>query len=109
MRRDIDYLQDILTAISAIERYTLPSSDPLNQNELLTVWYKYHLQLIGESASKLSPAFRNSHPQTPWDSIIGMRKILIHEHFGINMDEVTAVIKKDLPVLKLQILEYSEG
>lgn len=46
---------------------------------------------------------RNKHPEVPWSDIIGMRHVLVHECFGIDLDIVWQVVKVDLPALKYKI------
>ncbi len=44
--------------------------------------------------------------------MIGMRHILVHDYFGIDLDVVWAVVEQDLPRLRVQvetILEYLLG
>ncbi|MFO8053242.1 MAG: HepT-like ribonuclease domain-containing protein [Candidatus Omnitrophota bacterium] len=38
----------------------------------------------------------------------GMRDILIHEYFGVNIKRAHKVVKKDLPELKAKILKIKE-
>ena len=47
--------------------------------------------------------FRKKHPLVPWKDIAGFRDILIHAYFGIHLEKVWNVIKKDLPTLKKEI------
>jgi uncharacterized protein with HEPN domain len=61
------------------------------------------LQIIGEAARALSSDLKHQHPEMPWSKIIGMRNILVHDYFGIDVDVVWAVVERDLPGLKLQI------
>ena len=63
----------------------------------------HHIQIIGEAASKLTPAFRKTHQQVPWPQIIKMRHVLIHDYLGIDLAEVWAVVERDLPILKKQV------
>jgi uncharacterized protein with HEPN domain len=63
----------------------------------------HHLQIIGEAANGLPERFRVSHPEVPWDQIIGTRHVLVHGYFEIDLDIVWAVIEKDLPPLKRAI------
>ena len=46
---------------------------------------------------------RDKHPEVPWSDIIGMRHVLVHEYFGIDLDIVWQVVKADLPALKHKI------
>ena len=63
----------------------------------------HHIQIIGEAASKLTPAFRKTHQQVPWPKIIKMRHVLVHDNLGIDLAEVSAVVERDLPALKKQV------
>ena len=63
----------------------------------------HHIQIIGEAASQLTPAFRKTHQQVPWLQIIKMRHVLVHDYLGIDLAEVWAVVERDLPTLKKQI------
>jgi uncharacterized protein with HEPN domain len=54
VRRDVEWLADILDAIDAIERYAKSGDDEFRQSELLQIWVVHHLQVIGEAAARLS-------------------------------------------------------
>jgi uncharacterized protein len=55
--------------------------------------------IIGEAARKVSPEFKEDHPEFPWSMIIGMRNRLIHEYFRVITEKVWEVVEKDIPVL----------
>ncbi|MBA5869422.1 MAG: DUF86 domain-containing protein [Nitrospira sp. CR2.1] len=103
MRDDRDRLQDILDAIKNIERYAKRGRRLFEEDELIHTWMIHHIQIIGEAASKLTPAFRKTHSQVPWPQIITMRQVLVHDYLGIDLAEVWAVVERDLPALKKQI------
>ena len=63
----------------------------------------HHLQLIGEAAAQLGKTFHDSHPEIPWAQIIAMRNVLVHEYFGVDLQEVWKTVERDLPMLKQQI------
>jgi uncharacterized protein with HEPN domain len=62
------------------------------------------LEIIGEAAKNLSLHFRKEYPTIPWRDIAGMRDKLIHHYFGVKLERVWVVVKKDLPKPKKQIL-----
>jgi uncharacterized protein with HEPN domain len=75
----------------------------LHQQELLQTWMVHNLTIIGEAARSLSAEFRHSHPEVPWAEIIGMRHILVHDYFEIDLEILWQVLEKDLPPLEVQI------
>jgi uncharacterized protein with HEPN domain len=99
VRSDRERLLDILEAIDKIEQRTSRNIDDFADDEMQQVWVIHHLQIIGEAASRLSEGLRQAHPYVPWDSMIGMRHVLVHGYFQIDLDVVWAVIEKDLPPL----------
>jgi len=103
MREYSECLLDIKEAIEHIEKYAKRGKDEFEKEELVQYWIIYHLQIIGEAATRLSLDFRRSHPDIPWSKIIGMRNILVHKYFGIDISIVWTVVEHDLPILKQNI------
>ena len=85
MRDDRQRLQDILEAIELIEKYASKGRAAFEQDELIQIWFLRHLQIIGEASRALSDNIRESHPEIPWAKIIGMRHILVHNYFEIDL------------------------
>jgi uncharacterized protein with HEPN domain len=73
------------------------------QSDLLQVWVLYHIQVIGEAANGISPEFLKQHQTIPWKDIIAMRHLLVHQYFGIDLDEIWNTAQQDLPRLKEEI------
>ena len=96
-------LMDILDAIDRIERYAERGRDALEIDELVQVWMVHHIQIIGEAAARLGRDFHEAYPEVPWAQIVAMRNILVHEYFGVDLDEVWQVVDRDLPILKSQV------
>ncbi len=66
------------------------------------------LEVIGEAVKNLPLSFRKKHPKIFWKKMAGMRDILIHEYFGVDMELVWKISIKDVPKLKKQILKIIE-
>jgi uncharacterized protein with HEPN domain len=103
MRSDADRLSDILEAIAKIKGRITDSADAFQQDEMVQVWVIHHLQVIGEAARGVSQSLRERHPEVPWPEIIALRNILVHEYFGLNMQQVWTMTQKDLPKLEAQV------
>ncbi len=103
MRSDRERFIDIEEAIANIERYLQRGKKGFEADELLQVWVVRHLQIIGEAASRVSPETQNRFPEIPWGKMIGMRHILVHGYFEIDLEIVWSVLENDLGLLKEQI------
>ena len=62
-----------------------------------------NLEIIGEAARNLPADLRKSYPKVPWRSMMGMRNVLIHEYFGVDLDIVWKVVVQRLPILKSHV------
>ncbi len=62
-----------------------------------------NIEIIGEAASHLPDEFKELHIDIPWYQMKGMRNMLIHEYFGVDIDVLWKTIQEDLPVLKIKI------
>ncbi len=105
MRSDRERFEDILEAIEKIEQYASRGRQEFDADEMFQVWVVHHLEIIGEAASRISTTTQSRFPEIPWGKMIGMRHVLVHGYFNIDLDIVWSVIENDLPPLKAQIMK----
>ena len=79
MRDDRGRLRDIIAAIEHIDKYAVQGPAAFQTDELIQAWFLRHLQ------------------------IIGMRHILVHDYFDIDLPLVCNVVERELPELKKQV------
>jgi uncharacterized protein with HEPN domain len=109
MRDPKERLRDVLEAIERIERYTARGREAFFRQELIQVWTVHHLQIIGESAAQLGRAFHAAHSEVPWARVVAMRNVLVHEYFGVDLNELWNVVERDLPALKTAVERLLTG
>lgn len=103
MRSDKNRLLDIMEAIEKIEKYATVGKSHFISDEKTQIWVIFHLQIIGEASSNISPEVKDKFPEIPWPNIIAMRNIIVHEYFGIDLNEIWNTLTNKLPELKQQI------
>jgi len=105
LRRD-DYLGHILKAIERVERYTSSISfEDFSRNEMAQDAVIRNLEIIGEACRNIAesdPAFAGRHPDFPLGAAVGMRNILAHGYFGVELDIVWNAVRANLPKLQRQ-------
>lgn len=114
MRKEIRiFIEDISKSIEKIEEYTYDmSKEEFFRASQVQDAVIRRLEIIGEAAKNIPEDFRNEHPEILWKQIAGMRDILIHGYFDVNLERVWIVVERDLPDLKqkiLRILEKMDG
>lgn len=103
------FIKDILESIGRIESYTKnKTEDDFFDNYEKQDAIMKRLEVIGEAVKHIPKDFKEKHSKIPWKDIAGMRDKLIHEYFGVIMERVWDVAKKDIPKLKKQIQKLLE-
>jgi len=57
------------------------------------------ISIIGEAGTHLSTETRAKYPDIPWRKIIGMRNMLMHQYFGIDLAFVFITATERIPEL----------
>ena len=94
-------VQDVLDAITEIREFTNGITFEEFQDDRKTIRaVLYNLAIIGEAVRSIPPEIEASHPEIPWIDVRGMRNIVIHEYFQVNLPIIWQTIQEDLVSLE---------
>lgn len=96
---DILRLKDILNAIQDARNFAAGGLE----NRALVFAVAYAIAIIGEAATHLSKELLASNTHIPWQDIIRMRHKIIHGYGKVDVDALSDVVKRHLPVLQEHI------
>lgn len=101
------YRKQILKAIEGIEAFVQGMTfDGFTSDIKTEMAVTRELEIIGETAKRLSEEFKENHPHISWRKIAGMRDFLIHDYMEIDKKEVWKAATEDIKELK-QALEQN--
>ncbi|MBP2548766.1 uncharacterized protein with HEPN domain [Neorhizobium galegae] len=67
--------------------------------------------ILGESVSRIlavDPHIEDNHPQVPWMKIKGMRNLIAHDYFELELDVVWKTMQEQLPLLVSQLRDLRQ-
>ena len=108
MSRDPElFLHDILDACAKIGDYVRGViKEELRTDSMRLDAVVRNLEMIGEAARQLPEAVRDALPDQPWSRIIGMRNILAHVYFALDLDIIWSTATTKVPELKRAVRKY---
>ena len=111
MKRDIRLrIQDILENMQNAEQFVGSMSFEEFCGDMKTSYAVVRcLEIVGEATKHIPEAIRRKHPEIPWKEMAGMRDSVSHEYFGVDLEVVWLVVRKEIPRLKLLVGEVLEG
>ena len=100
MWRDDAYLLDMLIYARKARSFAQGAAlDRFLADEMLQAATLHALQILGEAAAKVSPEFRATHPEIPWERIVGLRHRLVHDYPRIELRKVWDIVHSHVPSL----------
>jgi uncharacterized protein with HEPN domain len=106
-RAEDAYVDDIVKAAKEVRSFThRVRKDEFVRNPLLVKAVVCDLLILGEAASKLSDAYKESKSEIPWRQIIDLRNTLVHQCWEIDLDLVWDVVRDDLMPLMTKLKSF---
>lgn len=109
MKDDKLYLIHITECIERIESYIREITKeafintPLIQDAVIR-----NLQILAESAQRLSDQIKQTQPKIDWHRIAGFRNVLVHDYLGVDVEKIWNIVENEIPVLKNSIRAMME-
>ena len=115
MDRDLDKLEDILTATADIAGFVAGldyASFVAERGRRYPILHAF--TIIGEASNQLSPALRARHPSVPWRRIIDFRHRVVHGYGLLDLEQTWQISVDFAPELRKQIqavlaIEYPDA
>ncbi|AHL22371.1 HepT-like ribonuclease domain-containing protein [Thermococcus nautili] len=103
------FLNDMLEAISRIEEYTegYDFEDFINDRKTVDAVLR-NLEIIGEASRYVPDEIRSAYPSVPWRRVVGLRNVVVHHYFGVDLGIVWTIIRFQLPELKKSVEKIIE-
>ncbi len=108
------YLKDLMDSMDQVMTYV----DGMTFNEFEKDKMRIdavlrNIQIIGEAARNISEEIKEKYPDIPWRRMIGLRNIVVHAYFGVDLEMIwrisTVNIPETQPQLEMIVENFKEG
>jgi uncharacterized protein with HEPN domain len=100
MKDERAYLAHILECTRRIQEDTADGREEFFASHIVQDAVIRNLQTLAESTKRLSAELKAAHSQIEWSNIAGLRNILVHAYFDVDLEVVWGIVQNDLPGLR---------
>ena len=99
----------ILEAISKVQVYVKGADfEKFQTDSMMADACIRQMSIIGEASNYISEDTKSVFSDVPWRQMKGLRNIVVHEYFGVDLQVVWNIIKNDLPNQRRQFDSISK-
>ncbi len=103
MKRDAIYLRHILDAVQKSEACRADGCEAFMDGSHWQDATIRQLEIIGEATKRLSPELHTKYPDVPWRRVAGLRDVLIHGYFGVELTAVWQLTQTEIPEIRKRL------
>ena len=109
-KEPVIFIDHILECIELLEEYVggITKDKFFNSVQLQDAVIR-RIEVIGEAAKNIPAEIKEKHPDIAWKEIAGMRDILIHEYFAVDLELTWQAAKVAAIELKKRMTEVKMG
>jgi uncharacterized protein with HEPN domain len=98
------YLDDIVECCDKVGRYTLGLTfDQFRNSEMVMDAVTRNVELIGEASKAIPAAIRNKYQDVPWRKMTGLRDVVVHSYFRIDVQLLWDIVQREVPIVRQKI------
>ena len=98
------FLVDMLNhASESIELLENADSTELTRDRVTELAVRKLVEVVGEAATRVSPATRQRYAEIAWAQIVGARNRLVHGYDDVDLTILRDIVQNDLPPLVEQL------
>ena len=95
------FVGDMIAAIAKIARYTEGmDATSFAADEFTVDAVLRNLEVLGEAARNVPEEVRDAHPEIPWRRVVGLRNIVAHVYFGVDLENVWKIVSENVPPVR---------
>jgi uncharacterized protein with HEPN domain len=109
VKKDVIFVMHILESIDAVIEFSAGvTKKELAKSRLKRSAIVREIEVIGEASKNVSEGVKIRYSHVRWKEIAATRDKMIHHYFGVDLDILLAIVKKDIPKLRKEMLKIEK-